>query len=333
MCLSLLCDKPTGRADLSALAIMLKPSISKEERHSDVTDFLAWRSRGVCTPRAQTGRRRCSDKDENETSMLAATTISGSRLCLQLKRQAYIAVFTNPPSRVCVRSKRHVCQPLKRNFGKTMAPKSRLLHFALLINVLHLLPSTYPTPGETLPVAHSRGLLTSDVDTSTRPNERGCQRTTVKRQRTHSRRALQDEMDGDVDGGRSEEGQTANSTQDTSQTTSVCVSVEAYTCHLRGWQIQEYLEPVERIWRVDAAVLDAIDSDLQSLVNCTLEGDTLLFDVRGTIKPTTRVTIPWSLTMSAVTDSTRLVDGIYPRAPKKTSFTCPDFQQGVFLVK
>ena len=313
---------------------MLKPSISKEQRHSDVTDFLAWRSRGVCTPRAQTGRRRYSDKDGNETSTLAVTTISGSRLCLQLKRQAYIAGFTNPPSRVCVRSKLHVCQPLKRNFGKTMAPKSRLLHFALFINVLHLLPSTSPTtPGETLPVAHSRGLLTSDADTSTRSKERGRQRTTLKRQRTHSRRALQDEMDGDVDGGRSEKGQTTRSTRDTSQTTGVCVSVEAYTCHLRARQIQAFLDPAERIWRVDEAVLDAIDSDLQSLVNCTREGDTLLFDVRGTIKPTTRVTIPWSLTMSAVTDSTRLVDGIYPRAPKKTSFTCPDIQQGVFLVK
>ena len=95
----------------------------------------------------------------------------------------------------------------------------------------------------------------------------------------------------------------------------------------------EYLDTATRTWRIDGAALNAIDNDVQAIVNCTTEGDTLLFDVGVVIRPRARITIPWNLTISAATGRTRRVNGLYPKAPQKATITCPTEGEGVFLVR
>ena len=97
--------------------------------------------------------------------------------------------------------------------------------------------------------------------------------------------------------------------------------------------MRRYLDAATRTWRIDDVVLEAIDSDLQVIVNCTAEGDTLVFDVSGVVRPAARVTIPWNVTISAATGRTRSVEGLYPRAARKASITCSVEGEGVFLVR
>ena len=98
-------------------------------------------------------------------------------------------------------------------------------------------------------------------------------------------------------------------------------------------ELRRYLDTSTRTWRIDDAVFEAIDSDLQVIVNCTTEGDTLVFDVTVAIQPAATVIIPWNVTISAATGRVRSVEGLYPSAPRKASITCPGDGEGAFLVK
>ena len=80
-------------------------------------------------------------------------------------------------------------------------------------------------------------------------------------------------------------------------------------------------------------MLDAIDSDVQSLVDCTNEGDALLFDSTKIIRPSARVVLPWPLTLSAFVEHAELEEGVFPKALKKATFTCPHENEGIFLVR
>ena len=116
---------------------------------------------------------------------------------------------------------------------------------------------------------------------------------------------------------------------------SISVSVfvaSGFECSLRNSQVNQYLDRSTRTWHVDATALDDVEHDLQSIVNCTLEGDLVLFDVTETIRLATRVTIPWRLTLSANVDSNDTVDGVFLRSLRKATFRCPS-RNGVFFVR
>ena len=87
------------------------------------------------------------------------------------------------------------------------------------------------------------------------------------------------------------------------------------------------------MWRIDDAALREIDNDLQTVVNCTQERDTLFFDVTRTVRSSSRVTIPWSLIVGTYTEDAVLVDGAIVETEKKTVFTCPRENEGMFLVR
>lgn len=72
---------------------------------------------------------------------------------------------------------------------------------------------------------------------------------------------------------------------------------------------------------------------MQSVVNCTEEDDVVLFDVDRTIRPSSRVTIPWNLTLSANTRNAVLQDGIFTRTRRKATFTCPRGNEGIFYIR
>ena len=109
--------------------------------------------------------------------------------------------------------------------------------------------------------------------------------------------------------------------------------VADFECSLRNRQINRYLDTDTRTWRIDDSALDQLENDLQSVVNCTQEGDIILFNVSEPVRPARRVTIPWNLTLSADTDSTDPVDDLFPRARNKAILTCPEENVGVLFVR
>ena len=105
-------------------------------------------------------------------------------------------------------------------------------------------------------------------------------------------------------------------------------------CGIDEIAIGFYLDAASRTWRITDTVLDDIDNDLQRLVDCTEEGDTILFDVTGMIVALAkRVTIRWPLTITADIEDRELVDGIFPEAPSRATMVCPYENEGIFLVK
>ena len=104
-------------------------------------------------------------------------------------------------------------------------------------------------------------------------------------------------------------------------------------CRLTQRKIARILDVDVRTWSIDDAVWADIEEDLQEIVNCSDEGDALLFDVSNTLQPARRVTLPWSLTLSTAVRDRDLVDGIFPETRRKTAFRCPSSNSGVFRVQ
>ena len=110
----------------------------------------------------------------------------------------------------------------------------------------------------------------------------------------------------------------------------MCSDVE---CSLTHAAIEQYTSADGRTWRVTDAFLEEIDSDLQRIVNCTEEGDVVSFDVTGVVQPSSRVTVPWRLTFATHVDAVDS-NGVAIEPPKrKTRFTCPQENTGLFVVQ
>ena len=107
-----------------------------------------------------------------------------------------------------------------------------------------------------------------------------------------------------------------------------------HVCRLTQAKRYRYLDLATRTWSLDAADLDDIDNDIQAIIDCTQAEDTVLLTTTKAIRPASRVTLPWPLTVSASVPSAELSsDGVFPRAENRTTFRCPGENQGVFLVR
>ena len=94
-----------------------------------------------------------------------------------------------------------------------------------------------------------------------------------------------------------------------------------------------YISRDGQTWLITDAVLEEIGNDLQKIVNCTNEGDVILFDVTEVVQPVSLVIIPWRLTLSShiVESHSNGDDSSSSRA--RTRFTCPRTNAGLFLVR
>ena len=106
-----------------------------------------------------------------------------------------------------------------------------------------------------------------------------------------------------------------------------------YTCSLTDAQIASYFDEQTKSWRVGDDPLDALDNDLQSVVNCMTDGSVLLLDVAHPIRPSSRITLPRPLTISGYVKNATVMEGTFPRARKKAVFACPSDDIGVFHVR
>ena len=106
-----------------------------------------------------------------------------------------------------------------------------------------------------------------------------------------------------------------------------------YECSLSRGAIRRYLDEDTRTWRVTAAVLEEIEHDVQSIVNCAEDGDTLLFDVVGTIRPANRVTISKRLTLGADAEDAPRTNNANIASPPSATFECPRDNEGIFSIR
>ena len=108
--------------------------------------------------------------------------------------------------------------------------------------------------------------------------------------------------------------------------------VSGLPCSLSKRTLRKHLNETTRTWRISRSLLDEVEDDIQVIVNCTRPGDVLTFTARR-IRPSSRVVIPWPLTLTASVDSFEVEEGVFPRSGAKATFTCPNRREGVFLVK
>ena len=106
-----------------------------------------------------------------------------------------------------------------------------------------------------------------------------------------------------------------------------------FECALTHEATERYTTADSKAWLVDGTVLKEIDNDLQKIVNCTKEGDVLSFNATGVVRPSSRVTIPWQLTLMTQVNDADSNDGVNPSPKTKTTFTCPHKNSGLFLVQ
>ena len=104
-------------------------------------------------------------------------------------------------------------------------------------------------------------------------------------------------------------------------------------CSLTEEQTRRSLDEETRTWHIDETMLDELNDDLQTIVQCTEDGDVLQIRASRTVRPTARVVIHWSLTIGAEPEEVDLRDGVLPKEPKRIVLSCPDDNQGIFLVR
>ena len=104
------------------------------------------------------------------------------------------------------------------------------------------------------------------------------------------------------------------------------------TCRMTRSEIAAMYHVESRTWLLDDRGLDSISGDVQSVIDCSDDGDIVLFNVVAPIEPPRRITIPRNLTLSSTTASVDLERGVFPKADRQTVFRCPR-KGGVFLVK
>jgi len=95
-------------------------------------------------------------------------------------------------------------------------------------------------------------------------------------------------------------------------------------CQLSAERIRGIVDGADGRWRLTDQTLD--DFDIQAIVNCTSEGDVISFETARRIQPSSRIVIPWQLTLDGNSNATA-------GAPQdqKATITCPS-NDGLFLL-
>ena len=127
-----------------------------------------------------------------------------------------------------------------------------------------------------------------------------------------------------------------------SKTTSVCENsfltpmvlvFAGLPCSLSERTLKEHLNAETRTWRISPSLLADVEDDIQVIVNCTRPGDVLTFSPRRRFRPSSRIVIPWPLTLTAPVNSSEVEEEVFPLSDSKATFTCPNRKEGVFFVK
>ena len=86
-------------------------------------------------------------------------------------------------------------------------------------------------------------------------------------------------------------------------------------CILSTEEVETILDDASRTWSVTE------EHDIQDIIMCTDEGDTISLQTAQTIQPRSQIMISWDLT----------IDGLIDGADETAVMTCPE-REGLFLV-
>eukprot|EP00210_Caulerpa_lentillifera_P004170 g3976.t1 len=109
-------------------------------------------------------------------------------------------------------------------------------------------------------------------------------------------------------------------------------SLPEVDCRLTRRELRRYAGNEEGQWVLNDSGFNALYGEIQLLINCTEDGDTIFFDVEDPVQPTSRIVIYWNLTLSAFVQRPRDKNGMFPRAGRKVIFVCPREDEGVFVI-
>jgi len=95
-----------------------------------------------------------------------------------------------------------------------------------------------------------------------------------------------------------------------------------FACSLSESQTDSWYNETTHRWLVDDDVLAELDNDVQAVINCTSENDTVMFRSESTLKPRNTITIPWNLTLSGYLQGNLMTRGRISKAGNKVRLTC-----------
>eukprot|EP00210_Caulerpa_lentillifera_P005991 g5726.t1 len=139
---------------------------------------------------------------------------------------------------------------------------------------------------------------------------------------THPPQQFKSNLFTDYGNQDSHEGTTKPKIQERRGLKQIVESKETSECSLAGSEVKNLYDRQLGLWVVDEDALRR-PSSLQSIVNCTNEGDIILINTTQKIRVEATLLLPRSLTISAYVNDTGLHENVFPKSEKKISFSCP----------
>jgi len=105
-----------------------------------------------------------------------------------------------------------------------------------------------------------------------------------------------------------------------------CLVVQS-GCDLSSAEIERFYDASSAQWRITDEVLEELSNDVQAIVECANDNDTLLFATNQTIKPTRTLIFSHNLTLASQFESGSTENGVPVPVSEKVRMTCPDSGQ------
>lgn len=88
--------------------------------------------------------------------------------------------------------------------------------------------------------------------------------------------------------------------------------------------MERFYDASSQRWLLNDGVLEALDNDVQAVIECTNENDTILFVTDKTIKPARTLILSQNLTIASQSESSFARSGSQISAMESVRLTCPD---------
>eukprot|EP00210_Caulerpa_lentillifera_P003962 g3781.t1 len=98
-------------------------------------------------------------------------------------------------------------------------------------------------------------------------------------------------------------------------------------CRLNEDDVRQFYNQSSRQWLITDAVLDAVSNDVQSIIECAQENDTLLFTTTAVVTPARTLNLTKNLTLSSQDEPNLVDDEGQISTSEVARFTCPESGQ------
>lgn len=100
-------------------------------------------------------------------------------------------------------------------------------------------------------------------------------------------------------------------------------------CTLDGQTREKMFYEKDNAWIIDDESLLEVDSDIQLVVDCTRNGQSILFNVTSPIVPKKRIIVQTQITIGTYQPGKSGTDD----KPSRTSVQCPNENQGILAIE